>query len=163
MQTVHVRVNDAATGRPTPCRLRITGPDGTYYAPFGRLAEFATGWGKDVGGNLLLGSVRFGYIDGTCEVQLPPGRILIAAHKGLEYTPLCQEVTLAPGKLALRLAVQRWIDLRQQGWYSGDVRCHFLTPHAALLEGAAEDLAVVNLLAVECRPGGGAEDRIEPG
>src|SRR5207249_1448541 len=32
-----------------------------------------------------------------------------------------------------------------------DARAHFLTPHAALLEAAAEDLAVVNLLAVECK------------
>ena len=41
LQTVHVRVNDAGTGQPTPCRVRFTGPDGTYYAPFGRLTEFA--------------------------------------------------------------------------------------------------------------------------
>ena len=27
--TVHVRVNDAATGQPTPVRIRFTGPDGT--------------------------------------------------------------------------------------------------------------------------------------
>jgi hypothetical protein len=47
--------------------------------------------------------------------------------------------------------LERWTDARQQGWFSGDTRAHFLTPHAALLEGAAEDLAVVNLLATECR------------
>ena len=41
MLTVHIRVNDEATGRPTPVRLGVTGPDGTYYAPFGRVAEFA--------------------------------------------------------------------------------------------------------------------------
>jgi hypothetical protein len=46
----------------------------------------------------------------------------------------------------LRTTVERWIDLRAERWYSGDLRAHFLTPHAALLEAAAEDLAVVNLL-----------------
>ena len=40
--------------------------------------------------------------------------------------------------------------MRSEGWYSGDTRCHFLTPHAALLEAAAEDVAVVNLLAKDC-------------
>jgi hypothetical protein len=39
--------------------------------------------------------------------------------------------------------------MRKEGWYSGDIRCHYLTPQAALLEGAAEDLAFVNLLACE--------------
>jgi hypothetical protein len=51
--------------------------------------------------------------------------------------------------MALRFSLERWIDLRQEGWYSGDSRGHYLSPHAALLEGAAEDLAVVNLLALE--------------
>ena len=43
LQTVHVRVNDAATGQPTPVRIRFEGPGGEYFAPFGRLTEFATG------------------------------------------------------------------------------------------------------------------------
>ena len=85
-QTVHVRVNDAATGRPTPCRVRFTGPDGAYYAPFGRLSEFATAWGDDVGGNLLLGSQPWAYIDGTCEVRLPPCPVRVQVAKGFEYT-----------------------------------------------------------------------------
>jgi hypothetical protein len=149
--TVHVRVNDAATGQPTPVRLRITNPAGEYFAPFGRLTEFATGRNQDVGCNLLLGRKRYAYIDGSCEVRLPAGRLLVEVSKGPEYLPLVKEVDLVPGKLALRFAVERWTDLRSGHWFSGDTRCHFLTPHAALLEAAAEDLAVVNLLATETR------------
>src|SRR5207244_10223451 len=89
-------------------------------------------------------------IDGTCEIELATGRIFVAINKGLEYRPVREEVNLAAGKLALRFVIERWADLRAEGWYSGDTRCHFLTPHAALLEAAAEDLAVVNLLAWEC-------------
>ena len=40
LQTVHVRVNDA-TGQPTPVRVRFTDDDGVYYAPLGRLTDFA--------------------------------------------------------------------------------------------------------------------------
>ncbi|HXG11054.1 MAG TPA: CehA/McbA family metallohydrolase [Gemmataceae bacterium] len=149
MQTVHIRVNDAATGQPTPVRLRLTHANGTYHAPFGRLTEFATTTGVDVGGNLLLAGEPAAYIDGTCEARLTPGTIRVEVDKGPEYVPLREEIALAPGKLALRLTIKRWTDLRAQGWYSGDTRCHFLTPHAALLEAAAEDLAVVNLLAAE--------------
>ena len=147
LHTVHVRVNDAATGQPTPVRIRLTDADGNYYPPLGRLAQFATGRGQDVGGNLLLGAKQYAYIDGTCEVPLPAGPIRAELWKGPEYRPQIVETQLAPGKLALRLSIERWANLREQGWYSGDTRCHYLSPHAALLEGAAEDLAVVNVLA----------------
>jgi hypothetical protein len=151
LHTVHVRVNDAATGRPTPVRIRLTDAAGNYYPPLGRLSQFATGRGQDVGGNLLLDGKEYAYIDGTCEVPLPAGTIIAELWKGPEYRPQTIETQLAAGKLALRLAVERWVNLREQGWYSGDTRCHYLSPRAALLEAAAEDLAVVNVLALEDR------------
>lgn len=146
LQQVHLRVNDAATGKPTPVRLRITDANGTYYAPYGRLTEFATGVNQDVGGNVLIGSKKWCYIDGTCEILLPPGPLHIEITKGPEYKPIDETITLLAGKLSLRFTIERWIDMRKLGWYSGDTRVHFLTPDAALLEGQAEDVAVVNLL-----------------
>jgi hypothetical protein len=145
-----VRVNDAGSGQPTPVRIRFAADDGTYLAPFGRLADFATGWGEDVGGSVLLGDKRFAYIDGTCEIALPADPVTVEIGKGFEYTPLRERVELGPAKIALRFALERWADMRQEGWYCGDTRAHFLSPPAALLEGSAEDLAVVNLLAMEC-------------
>ena len=52
MHTVHVRVNDVSTGKPTACRVRFTDTEGQYYAPLGRLTEFATQDNENVGGNL---------------------------------------------------------------------------------------------------------------
>jgi hypothetical protein len=49
--------------------------------------------------------------------------------------------------MALRFQIERIADSRAAGWASIDSRCHFLTPHSALLEAAAEDLDVVNLVA----------------
>lgn len=147
--TVHVRVNDGATGQPTPVRIRFVGPGGEYLAPYGRLTEFGTEAGEDVGGNVELDDKRFAYIDGTCEILLPPDPVTVEITKGPEFTPVRRQVVLGPGKLTLRLAVERWIDLRREGWYSGDTCAFFLSPHAALLEAAAEDVAVVNLLAGE--------------
>ncbi len=146
-QQIHLRVNDAATGRPTPVRLRVTDAAGTYYAPYGRPAEFAVGIGEDVGGNVMIGRDRWTYIDGSCEIAVPPGELIVEATKGPEYRPLRETVHLPAGKLALRFAIERWTDQLADGWYSGDTRAHFLSPHAALLEAQAEDLAVGNLLA----------------
>ena len=147
LQTVHVRVVDAETGKPTPVRVRFTDAEGRYYPPFGRLSRFAEELGADVGGNVFLGEDAYAYIDGSCEIALPPGRIAVTITKGPEYRAIRQELELLPGKLALRFQIERWADLRAEGWYSGDSDCHFLSPRGALLEGAAEDLAVVNLLA----------------
>lgn len=147
--TVHVRVNDAATGRPTPVRIRVIGPAGLYLAPFGRLADFAMGQGDSLGGNLRVADKSFAYIDGSCEIRLPAETVRLEVSKGPEYKPIRQAVSLGPGKMALRLTIERWIDPRQDGWYSGDTRVHFLSPHAALLEAAAEDVTILNLLALE--------------
>jgi hypothetical protein len=153
-QTVHVRVNDFGTGRPTPVLIRFTGPDDTSYAPFGRLTEFATGRGEDVGGNVLFGDQGYACIDGNCEVRLPVGPIRVMAFKGPHYRPVAQEFVLGPGKMALRLSITRWADLAEEGWYSGDTQAFFLSPHAALLEAACQDVNVVNLLALEVRSSG---------
>src|ERR1700732_2821961 len=150
LHTVHVRVNDAATGQPTPVRIRFTDEKGIYYAPFGRVTEFSTKVGLDLGGNLVLNDKRYAYIDGTCEIPLPSGRIFIEVFKGPEYEALSTEVLLGTGQMAIGLEINRWSALRREKWYSGDtgVGC-FISPHAALLEGASENLAVVNLLIMQ--------------
>jgi hypothetical protein len=148
MLTVHLRVNDAATGQPTPARLCVSAPDGTHFFPLGRSADFPTGRNEAVGGVVKLGGQRWFYSDGWCEIALPAGVPLrVQASKGPEFRPLDQTVTLGPGQMTLRFALERWTDPRADGWVSVDTRCHFLTPHDALLEAAAEDLDVVNLLA----------------
>jgi len=149
MQQVHLRINDAATGQPTPVRLRITDSNGNYYAPHGRLAEFATGVNQDVGGNVQIGAKKWAYIDGACEILLPPGQLHVEISKGPEFDPIDEEITLLAGKMSLRFTIERWYDLRKEGWHSGDARVHYLSPDAALLEGQAEDVAVVNLLVKE--------------
>ena len=148
MLNVHLRINAATTNRPVPVRVRITGPDGTHYAPLGRSAEFAGGRNEDVGGHLRLGRERWFYIDGACEVPLPAGVPLrVQAAKGPEWTPLDAPVTLGAGQISLRFTIERWIDTRAEGWVTFDARSNFLPPHAALLEARAEDLTSVNVLA----------------
>jgi hypothetical protein len=152
MLTIHLRITDAATKKPLPVRLRITDAAGNYYAPLGRLAVFACGTGEDVGGNLRLGKDNFAYIDGSCEIVLPAGVPLrIQAFHGFERIPLDETVTLGPGQMALRFEMPVWRGSMHDGmahpWTRIDTRCHFLDPHAALLEAAAEDVDVVNVLA----------------
>ncbi len=148
MLAVHFRVNDAASNQPTQVRLAIAGPNGESYAPLGRLAEFACGVGEDVGGHLRHGRENSCYIDGSCEVRLPAGVPLrIRVSKGIDYRPIDETITLGPGQMAIRLVIQTWPTTAGDRWMGGDARAHFLSPHAAKLEAAAEGLDVVNILA----------------
>lgn len=149
LQSVHVRINDAATGKPTPVRVRFTDEAGTYYAPLGRLAQFSDERGMDVGGNTRIDGDAWAYVEGAFEILLPPGRFRVQVAKGPEYRAIDEWMTVQAGRLSMRLTIERFIDMRAEGWHSGDVATYFLSPHAALLEAAAEDLAVLNLLAVE--------------
>lgn len=145
---VHIRVTDEATGRPTPVRIRFAGPDGEYYPPLGRSAEFPVGRNEDVGGHVYQNGKRYAYIDGGCEVSLPTGVPLsVEISKGPAYTAIRETIVLGEGQLTLRLTIHRWVEDRWAGLTTADSRCHFLSPHAARLEAAAEGLDVVNLLA----------------
>ncbi len=152
MLTVHLRITDPVTKKPVPCRLRVTDAAGNYYAPLGRLAVFACGVGEAVGGHLRLGKENFAYIDGSCEITLPAGVPLrVQAFRGFEQPPLDQSATLGTGQMALRFELPFWGTTMSRGMANPhrriDTRCHFLDPHTAALEAAAEDLDEVHTLA----------------
>ncbi len=148
MLNVHLRFTDAASKTLLPVRSRITGPTGGTFVPLGRLPIFPCGRGEELGGHVRLGGENFTSIDGGCEVPLPTGVPLrIRASHGPEYEILDREVILKPGQLALRFELNRWTDSSWDDWVRVDSRAHFLSPHAAALDGATEGLDVVNVLA----------------
>ncbi len=150
MLNVHVRINDALTGQPAACRLRISDLSGRHYAPLGFSVDFPRGRNEDVGGRLARGTEYWFYIDGACEIPLPSGiPLLVEAWRGPDFPSLRREMTLPEGQMAIRLSFERSGVTSARAWYAGDLRCHFLTPHAALLEAQAEGLSVVQLLASE--------------
>jgi hypothetical protein len=145
---VHVRVTDAGTGQATPVRIRIAGADGTYYPPLGRPPDFPVGRNEDVGGHVYLNGKRYAYVDGGAEFPLPTGQALtVEISKGPAFRPISETVTLGQGQPTLRFAIRQWAGEPWANVTAADTRCHFLTPHSARLEAAAEGLDLVNLLA----------------
>jgi hypothetical protein len=153
LQQVHVRVNDAATGKPTPCRVRFTDAEGNYYAPHGRTTPAQDPEGCEICRRPIAGYISdeesWSYIDGTFEIELPPRAIQVVIEKGPEFERLEQTTHLPAGKLALRFDLHQLYDPRKEGWYPGALCRTSLSPHEVLLEGAAEGLRVVDLLAYE--------------
>ncbi|MCH2400009.1 MAG: hypothetical protein MK364_12920, partial [Pirellulales bacterium] len=70
----------------------------------------------------------------------------------MEFIPVHKDFTVVSGQSATyKIQLDRWIDLPQLGWYSGDVHVHHPTQQKShrdflLRYAAAEDLNVVNVL-----------------
>lgn len=85
-------------------------------------------------------------------IKLVPGKWRLAVARGIEYLPLFEEFTLAPGEQRQRKVVmKRWVDMPSRGWYSGDGHVHFprLTRQQdefLLTWARAEDVHLVNVL-----------------
>ena len=146
---VHGRLIDAATRRPTPARLSILSRDGRYIPPYGHRSEVATGWFQDYGADLKQQDTSFAYVDGTFQVELPVGEVYVEVTKGFDYTPIRRRLTIRPDQHELDLEISEFAGFRSQGWVSADSHVHFLSPSTAVLQGQAEGLNLINLLAAQ--------------
>src|SRR6185295_9657029 len=57
--------------------------------------------------------------------------------------------TIRQDQRELDLEISRFADFRARGWVSADSHVHFLSPSTAILEGQAEGLNLINLLAAQ--------------
>jgi hypothetical protein len=146
---LHAKVLDGATGRPTPVRLAFRSRDGRYIPPYGHRTEINDAWFQDYGADLKLGDASFAYVDGTFQVELPVGEVYLEMTKGYEYQAVRKKLEIRPRQRELDLEIPRLVDLRSKGWVSADTHVHFLTPTTGVLEGQAEGLNLINILAAQ--------------
>lgn len=146
---VRLRFVDRETGGKCAVRLHLHGVDGEYLPPRGHHRKVNTAWGHDAAGEFVNDANQYAYIDGECTVDLPLGTVFIEATRGYEIAPLRTSFEVGPETDELLFELERVLHWRERGWVSADTHVHFLSPQTALLEGRAEDLNVVNLLAIQ--------------
>lgn len=148
---LHGRILDAASQRPTPVRLAFRSKEGRYIPPYGHRTEINDGWFQDYGADVtfLAMDSPFAYVDGTFQVELPVGEVYVEITKGFEYEPVRTSLRIEPQQRELNLEIARPFDYRTRGWVTADVHVHFLSPTTAVLEGEAEGLNLINLLAAQ--------------
>ncbi|PYV10028.1 MAG: hypothetical protein DMG23_09035 [Acidobacteria bacterium] len=146
---LHGQVLDATTHRPTPVRLAFRSKEGRYIPPYGHRTEVNAGWFQDYGADVKLADSSFAIVDGTFQVELPVGEVYLEMSKGFEYHAVRKKLNIAPGQRDLVLEISRMADFRSQGWACADTHVHFLSPSTAILEGQAEGLNLINLLAAQ--------------
>jgi hypothetical protein len=147
-QRVSLRVCERGSNRPVAVKLHVHGEHGEYLAPVDRHRIANPAWFEDY-------SVDFShvwqhqctYISGETSIDLPLGKVYIEISKGFEIRPLRTVLEIRPETETLAIELDRVLKWRERGWVTADTHVHFLSPMSALLEGAAEGVNVVNLLA----------------
>ena len=140
MGRLEVRVVDEARTRDRGARLSHRS-DGKPWTPAGAYERLAS-----------LNRHLF-HTSGRYVTEAPPGTFRIEATKGFEYAVARQEVEIRAGQTTtVTVALQRLVDLRGKGWYSGSNHVHLNyagnlhnTPENMMLMAGAEDVHMVGL------------------
>lgn len=92
-------------------------------------------------------------VSGDFTIELTEGKWRIAVDHGMEYKPVIEEFMVSGKKEPIEkiIELERWINLPEMGWYSGDIHVHHPTEEKLhqkfLIQSAkAVDLHVVNIL-----------------
>lgn len=158
---LHIRVVEKGSTVSVPVKLHVHGETGEYLAPIDRhripnhawFEDYSTDFvhmpaGDASGPNgLRLGPHYCTYISGETFIDVPIGRVFIEISKGYEIKPVRKVFTITPQTDTITIELDRVLRWRDRGWVSADTHVHFLSPVTALIEGSAEGVNVVNLLA----------------
>jgi len=145
---ISFRIVDKINKRPVSVKLHIHGPSGEYLAPQNRHRIANANWYESEGADYVHLQTHFcSYINGETDVFLPEGEIYLEITKGFEVIPVRRTFKITPDTEKLEIEIENTLNWRQKGWITADTHVHFLSPQTAQLEGAAEGVNVINLLA----------------
>ena len=159
-QRVRLRVVEAGpsqsggSGRCVPVKLHVHGDWGEYLAPVDRHRIIDPAWFEDYSVDFLhlaqtepVRGHHCTYIRGETRIDLPLGRVCVEVSKGFEIRPVRKVVSVTPDTKEIVIEIEKVLPWRERGWVTADTHVHFLSPVSALLEGSAEGVNVINLLA----------------
>jgi hypothetical protein len=155
-QRVNLRAIERGSGKPVPVKLHIHGEQGEYLPPVDRHRNPNPAWFEDYSVDFVHGSDWDGsstsphyctYIPGESMIDLPLGKVYIEVSKGFEIRPVRKVINVTPQLDEIVIEIEKVLPWRERGWVTADTHVHFLSPISALLEGSAEGVNIVNLLA----------------
>ncbi len=133
-------------GRPTPARIMLVAADGRAYTEDGGFHRM-----------MWVNKRHYAHTDGSFEIEVPAGPLVIEAMRGFEYLPAAASVDVpAAGSAEVTLSLERLGDLDPlftSGWYSSDMHTHDLhegrfglTEEMFFRQLEADDVRVANAL-----------------
>ncbi len=145
---VDLKVVDRATGKPIAVKLHVHGRAGEYLVPVDRHRHPNPAWFEDYSSDVVHNGYHTAtYISGETVLDLPRGEVFVEVSRGFEVKPRRLRVRVGPNTRTITIPLDKVLRWREKGWVSADTHVHFLSPITGILEGAAEGVNVVNLLA----------------
>jgi len=147
-QRISLRTIQRGSGKFVSVKLHVHGGWGEYLAPVDRHRIPNPEWFEDYSVDFThLNTHHCTYIPGETTINLPLGKVYIEVSKGFEIEPVRKTVDVSRSTREIVIEIERMLPWRARGWVTADTHVHFLSPMSALLEGSAEGVNVVNLLA----------------
>jgi hypothetical protein len=147
VRPVTIKLVEKGSGLPVTARLHVHGEGGEYLPARGRHRKVNANWFEDNYGEFRNVHNQYGYVDGECIVDLPLGTAYVEITRGYEVAPIRTAFTVDVNTETVTFELDKVLYWREAGWVTADTHVHFLSPQTALLEGKAEGVNVVNLLA----------------
>jgi hypothetical protein len=150
-QRVRLRIVERGRGLPVAARLHVHDGDGRIHMPQGWRRQPDVHWSQDLHADLSwrASAHAAAYVPGEALFDLPPGRVFVEVTKGFEFAPVRRIVEIDAQTETVTIELERVLDWRGRGWTTADTHVHFVSPGTGLLEGAAEDVHLVHLLAAQ--------------
>jgi hypothetical protein len=154
-QQVVLRVLENGSQKPVPVKLHIHGEAGEYLAPVDRhriinpafFEDYSVDFAHVESWSKLSAAHACTYIPGEARIKLPIGKVFIEVSKGFEVRPVRKVVEVTAETKEIVIEIENVLPWREKGWVTADTHVHFLSPVSAMLEGSAEGVNVINLLA----------------
>jgi hypothetical protein len=149
-QKIILHVVEKGSKKIIPVKIHIHGESGEYLAPVDKHRIPNSSYFEDYGADCVYKCTHYcTYISGETAIKLPLGDIYIEISKGFEYKPVRKKIKIKPSTKKIVVELEKVLKWREKGWVASDTHVHFLSPQTAVLEGEAEGLNVVNILALQ--------------
>lgn len=148
IQRVTLRTVVRGSASPVPVKLHVHGEAGEYLAPVDRHRIPNAAWYEDYSVDFYHQATHAcTYIPGETTLDLPLGNVYVEVSKGFEIRPIRRIYQITPDTHDITIELDKVLPWREKGWVTADTHVHFLSPVSAMLEGSAEGVNVINLLA----------------
>lgn len=117
-------VSDAESGQPLPARIYLRSESGSWYFP-----KSADANGSSIAFQREYPQTRSIEMHSTISphaftLELPRGRYSLSAERGKEYAPHRIDFTIENGPVEVEIALERFVNMAERGWYSADTHLH---------------------------------------
>lgn len=145
---VKVLIFEKGSNKPIAVKFHAHGATDEYLPPVDRHRQPNNEWFGDYSVDFVHQNTHnCTYIPGETLINVPVGKVFIEVSKGFEIKPIRKVVNITAETSEMTIELERVLNWREKGWVTADTHVHFLSPSSAMLEGAAEGVNIVNLLA----------------